>query len=99
MSTTLTEQFTKGLEGVIAGTTTICTINPENESLLYRGYPATELAESSTFEEVCFLLLEGRLPKKRELKRVSKLFVQERKIPKKLIKVLRYIPATSLFQY
>ncbi len=95
MSTMVSEQFSKGLEDVIAGTTTICTINPDNESLLYRGYNATDLAQQATYEEVAHLLIEGRLPKKRELKRITKLLVQERKIPKSLVKVLKQIPAKS----
>lgn len=95
MSTMITEQFSKGLEDVVAGTTTICTINPDTESLLYRGYSATALAEQATYEEVAHLLIEGRLPKKRELKRITKLLVQERKIPKPLVKVLKLLPAKS----
>ena len=95
MSTTLTEQFVKGLEDVVAGATTICTIDPENESLLYRGYSATALAENANFEEVTHLLIEGRLPKKRELKRITKLLVHERKLPKPLLKVLKQIPFTA----
>lgn len=96
MTMTLTpQQNTKGLEDVIAGNTSICTINPDNENLLYRGYSATDLAENATFEEVVHLLIEGRLPKKRELKRLTRLLVQERKIPKPLIKVLKQIPQTA----
>lgn len=95
MSTMVQEQFSKGLEDVIAGTTTICTINPSNENLIYRGYSAYDLSENSTFEEVVYLLIEGRLPKKRELKKVTKLFIQERKIPKLLVKVLRQIPQSA----
>lgn len=95
MSTMISEQFSKGLEDVVAGTTTICTINPETESLLYRGYSATALSENATYEEVAHLLIEGRLPKKRELKRITKLLVQERKIPKELVKVLKLIPPKS----
>lgn len=95
MTMTLTQPNVKGLEDVIAGSTSICTINPENENLLYRGYSATDLAENATFEEVVHLLIEGRLPKKRELKRITKLLVQERKIPKPLVKVLKQIPQTA----
>ena len=95
MSTMLQEKFAKGLEDVIAGTTTICSINPENEALIYRGYGAVELSEKAIFEEVIHLLIEGKLPKKRELKRVSRLLVQERKVSKDLIKVLRKIPSTA----
>lgn len=95
MSVATTEQFSKGLADVVAGTTSICTINPQNESLLYRGYGATDLAENANYEEVVHLLIEGRLPKKRELKRITRLLVQERKIPKPLIKVLKQIPSTA----
>ena len=95
MSITMTEQLKKGLEDVVAGSTSICTISPENESLLYRGYSAVELSENVNFEEVTYLLIEGRLPKKRELKRLTKLLVQERKLPKPLIKVLKNIPQTA----
>lgn len=34
--------------------------------LLYRGYPIEQLAEQSTFLEVCYLLLNGQLPNKQE---------------------------------
>lgn len=96
MSTMVTEQFSKGLEDVVAGTTSICTINPENENLLYRGFSAVELSEKATYEEVVHLLIEERLPKKRELKRFTRLFVKERKIPKPLGKVLRQVPQNAI---
>ena len=35
--------------------------------LQYRGYPIDQLAEHSSYLEVCFLLLTNRLPKKQEL--------------------------------
>ncbi len=35
--------------------------------LLYRGYPVEQLAEKSTFTEVCYLLLHGELPNRRQL--------------------------------
>ena len=95
MSTTLTERLTKGLEDVVAGTTSICNIDVQTESLLYRGYNAVDLSERTIFEEVVYLLIEGKLPKKRELKRFSKLLVSDRKISKPLIKVLKNIPQTA----
>ncbi|MBI2996442.1 MAG: 2-methylcitrate synthase [Candidatus Melainabacteria bacterium] len=95
MPTVLTEQFTKGLEDVVAGSTSICTINPENENLLYRGYSAIELSLKASYEEVAHLLIDGRLPKRRELKRITKYFIKDRKIPKPLIKVLKQIPQNS----
>ncbi|HUK01037.1 MAG TPA: citrate synthase [Steroidobacteraceae bacterium] len=35
--------------------------------LLYRGYPVEQLAQKSTFTEVCYLLLHGQLPTRRQL--------------------------------
>ncbi|HXS26822.1 MAG TPA: citrate synthase [Steroidobacteraceae bacterium] len=35
--------------------------------LLYRGYPVEQLAEKSTFMEVCYLVLHGELPSRRQL--------------------------------
>ena len=37
--------------------------------LLYRGYPIDQLAEHSTFLEVCYLLANGQLPSEKELAR------------------------------
>ena len=95
MAVTQTEQFSKGLADVVAGTTSICTINPQDETLLYRGYSAIDLAENASFEQVVHLLIEGKLAKKRDLGRTTKLLVHERKIPKILVKILKQIPPTA----
>ena len=42
-------------------------IDGDNGILMYRGYPIEQLAENSSHLEVCFLLLEGRLPTESEL--------------------------------
>jgi len=42
-------------------------IDGENGVLRYRGYPIEQLANQSTFVEVCYLLTEGKLPTKEEL--------------------------------
>ncbi|AWB96701.1 bifunctional 2-methylcitrate synthase/citrate synthase [Agromyces badenianii] len=52
----------KGLAGVPVDYTAISKVNPESNSLLYRGYPVQELAASATFEEVAYLLWYGELP-------------------------------------
>ncbi len=45
----------------------ICFINGEKGILRYRGYPIEQLAEQTTFSEVCHLLIYGELPNKQEL--------------------------------
>jgi citrate synthase len=42
-------------------------IDGDQGVLLYRGYPIEQLARGSSFIEVCYLLLNGQLPTKREL--------------------------------
>ncbi|WP_394694770.1 citrate synthase [Hyphobacterium sp.] len=42
-------------------------IDGDEGTLLYRGYPIDELAENSSFIEVCYLLLHGELPTAQEL--------------------------------
>lgn len=60
-------QIFKGLAGVVVDTTAISKVNPETNSLLYRGYPVQELAAQSSFEEVAWLLWHGELPTAHEL--------------------------------
>jgi citrate synthase len=51
--------FAKGLAGVVAGQTSICSLT---DGLRYRGYDIEPLARAGDFEEVAYLLLHGELP-------------------------------------
>jgi len=55
------------LSGVSVAETSICSIDPDEGVLMYRGYDIAELAEHSSYEEVAYLLLEGELPSGDEL--------------------------------
>lgn len=57
----------KGLAGVVVDTTAISKVNPETNSLLYRGYPVQELAATQSFEAVAYLLWHGELPDSAQL--------------------------------
>src|SRR5690606_29603732 len=57
----------KGLAGVVADETAVSKVNPETNSLLYRGYPVQELAATQSFEAVAYLLWHGELPTDSEL--------------------------------
>ncbi len=61
------EEVRKGLAGVVADYTAVSKVNPDSNSLLYRGYPVQELAASKSFEEVALLLWTGELPSAQEL--------------------------------
>lgn len=69
----MSEEIRKGLVGVVADSTAISKVNPETNSLLYRGYPVQELAEQKSFEEVALLLWNGELPTEAQLDEFIKL--------------------------
>jgi citrate synthase len=48
-------------------TSTITFIDGEKGILRYRGYPIEEIAQSASFEDVCYLLIYGHLPTQEEL--------------------------------
>src|SRR5918911_3360177 len=55
------------LSGVVVAETSICSIDPDEGVLMYRGYDIADLAEHATYEEVAYLLLNGELPSSAEL--------------------------------
>jgi len=55
-------EIKKGLAGVVVDYTAVSKVNPDTNSLLYRGYPVQELAAKCSFEEVAYLLWNGELP-------------------------------------
>ncbi|MFC9353948.1 bifunctional 2-methylcitrate synthase/citrate synthase [Arthrobacter sp. NPDC057013] len=61
------EEIKKGLAGVVVDYTAVSKVNPDTNSLLYRGYPVQELAARCSFEEVAYLLWNGELPTQEEL--------------------------------
>ena len=57
----------RGLKGVYFDRSRVCFIEGRRGELLYRGYSIHDLAERSTFEEACYLLLKGELPERAQL--------------------------------
>ncbi|MFV0525457.1 MAG: citrate synthase [Acidimicrobiales bacterium] len=54
--------FDPGFTATASAASSITELDGGNGILRYRGYPIEQLAESSTFLEVCYLLLFGELP-------------------------------------
>lgn len=86
---------TGGLAEVIAGTSAICTVGKAGKGLNYRGYSIEDLAEKSSFEEVAYLFLYGKLPNKEQLDTYKTRLQSKRNIPDTLKKVLELLPATA----
>ncbi len=82
----------KGLEGSVVDQTMISKVTPETNSLIYRGYPVHELAESCRFEEVAYLLWNGELPNGTQLAEFEKKERGYRNITKANLEVVRLLP-------
>ncbi len=82
----------RGLDGIVAFSTTKSFIDGSIGELVYSGYNIDTLAENATFEEVCFLLWNDRLPTKSELDALNKQLRMNRELPDA---VLNYIKTTN----
>ncbi|HEX9455472.1 MAG TPA: 2-methylcitrate synthase, partial [Candidatus Binatia bacterium] len=91
----MAEKKTGGLEGIIAGNTTISTVGKQGVGLTYRGYSIEDLAAHSTFEDVAYLLIYGYLPKADELEEYKTRLRNLRSLPATLKTVLEQIPASA----
>src|SRR5256712_8236951 len=92
MSSVTSTPTSKGLEGVVATTSSICYIDGDQGVLAYRGFDIHDLADHSTFEEVCYLLWFGRLPKADELQSLKQQLAEERKLDASILHGLELLP-------
>src|SRR5579875_1057853 len=81
-----------GLQGVVIAESQICSVDGAGGKLMYYGYDIHDLAAQSTFEEVVFLLWNGRLPKREELEALQKDLVDHRAVAPELIDLLKKFP-------
>lgn len=84
--------YSPGLAGVIAGTSGISKVDPAGDELIYYGYRVGQLCEKSSFEEVAFLLLHGRLPSAAELKTFDSKLKQHRGMTPEIVDFLCKMP-------
>ncbi len=91
----MTVDIKKGLMGVTVDETGISKVMPEINSLTYRGYAAQDLCANCAFEEVAYLILNGNLPNKKELKKFEKEERKERALSKSLINIIKQMPKRS----
>ena len=89
------KSYSPGLEGVVAGISSVSEVDPEKSRLIYRGYDVHELAEKATYEEVAHLLLMGKLPNRKELADFSGFIGHERHIPGDLMDMIQEYPDTA----
>lgn len=82
----------KGLVGIYVDESLITFIDGVKGRLYYRGYSVEKLCEKSTFEEVVYLLIYGKLPNNSEFKELNDLLIKDRNIPDNILTILKSFP-------
>jgi citrate synthase len=83
------------LEGIVATSTRLSHVDGEAGRLTIAGYAVEDLAPQARFEEVAYLLLQGRLPEPSELVRFTQDLAARRALPRTTLEVLRAAAATQ----
>ena len=91
----MNEEIKKGLLGIVVDETTISHVVPELSTLTYRGYTVQELCDKCDFEEVAYLVLNGDLPNKKQLKQFIKNERSERKLSKQILTNIQKMPKNA----
>ncbi|MEE2923414.1 MAG: citrate/2-methylcitrate synthase [bacterium] len=84
--------YSRGLAGVIADESRICTIDGEKGELYYSGYPIQTLARESSYPETVYLLLYGELPKQNQLNELINKLKDNSKVPPYVLQMLDQCP-------
>ena len=84
-----------GLEGIVAAQSSISDVNGEEGKLIYAGYDIHDLAQHATFEEVIYLLWNGKLPTAGELASLKARLNDEAGLPGEIIELIRLVPRTA----
>ena len=88
----MSEDIKKGLQGIVVDETAISQVMPDINSLTYRGYAVQDLCDKCNFEEVAYLVLNGELPNKKQLKNFVKEERLDRKLSKEILSDIRKMP-------
>jgi len=87
--------YAPGLEGIPVAESAISFVDGKRGHLEYRGIDICELAESSSFEEACFLLLYGKLPSRDGLDNLDGEFKQHRRIKFSIRDMMKCFPESA----
>jgi citrate synthase len=79
----------KGLEGVVAATTSLSLVDGTAGRLVYRGYDIGDLVAHATFEETAYLLWHGRLPNASELAHLRAQMAGQRALPERVAQIIQ----------
>jgi len=85
----------KGLEGIVANSTSLSDVLGQEGILIYAGYDINEIAGNASFEETIHLLWHGELPNSAQLDSLSKKLRAARELPQPVVDFLRNAPKNA----
>ena len=85
----------KGLEGIIANSTSLSDVLGKEGVLIYAGYDINELAGKATYEEIVYLLWHGALPNRAELDELKAKLRSERELPRGVVDFIKSTPRNA----
>lgn len=88
--------YAKGLEGIIANESALSNVEGLAGELSYLGYDIDDLVDNCTFEEVTYLLHNGKLPNAEELKGLETSLRNNRELPSQVVDFLKSMPADAV---
>jgi len=88
----MSDEIKKGLLGIVVDETSVSQVMPDINSLTYRGYAVQDLCAKCIFEEVAYLVLNGELPNKTQLKKFIKEERLDRKLSKQILNDIQKMP-------
>ena len=88
----MAHELVPGLEGIPIAESSVSFVDGKAGRLEYRGIGIDELAEHSTFEEVCYLLLFGKLPTQNELASFVSTLSTHRRLKFRIVELIKCLP-------
>jgi citrate synthase len=85
----------KGLEGIIANSTSLSDVLGKEGVLIYAGYDINELAGKASYEEIVYLLWHGSLPNRTQLDELKSQLRSERELPKGVVNFIKAAPVRA----
>ena len=87
--------ISKGLEGIVANSTSLSDVLGNEGILIYAGYNINELAGKASYEEIVYLLWHGALPNRAELDELKSQLRSERELPKGVVSFIKAAPVRA----
>lgn len=87
--------ISKGLEGIVANSTSLSDVLGNEGILIYAGYNINELAGKASYEEIVYLLWHGVLPNRAELDELKSQLRSERELPKGVVSFIKAAPVRA----